>query len=228
MANKLVPTVSVQGVTGVQGLGVTVERFTARFAFLLTAGAAGIPLALPLFNGQDANNTPAAGVNYQATKGVFRDGQIIQFNYVNVRNIATRLDYSGAAQNQVDLNNLGNCELQFDRQSDNNFLRFPVFKSWGYREHYQATTTVAASTPVFQFPYGAGYDVSQQGKYRESVFINTPTKGDATGNVEGPGIWLIPGPFGITFQAQRGITNLVANATLEVDLSGYLFITNRS
>jgi len=228
MANKLVPTVSVDGVTSVQGLGVTIERFTARCAFLLTAGAAGIPVALPLFNAQDANVTPAAGAPYQATKGVFRDGQIIQYNYVNVRNVTARLDFSATLQNQVDLNNIGNCELQFDRQSDNNFLRFPMYKAWGHREHYQATTTVAASTPVFQFPYGAGYDVSQNGKYRESVFINTPTRGDSTGNVEGPGIWLIPGPFGITFQSQRGITNLVANATLEVVLSGYLFITNRS
>ena len=224
---QIVPVGSVLGITGAQGKGMRIERYTARFAFFLTAGAAGIPAVTALFGGQDAqNNTPAAGVNYQSTKGVFRNGSIIDYNYINVRNVSVYVDYGAALQNQADLNTFRNMALSFDRQSEVDFLRFAVYQAWGHTEHYQATTTVAASTLPFHFPFGVGYDVSNGGKYQEAVYVNTPTVGNATGNFTAPGIWLMPGPVTINFLQQRGIALLNANATIEVALKGYRLVTN--
>ena len=225
----IVPSGSVIGVTGAQGKGVRIERYIARFAFFLTAGAAGIPQVTQLFGGLDAqNNTPAALVNYQSTKQVFRNGAVQDYNYINVRNISTRIDFGAALQNQADLNTLANMALSFDRQSETDFLRTAVYQTWGHTEHFQATTTVAASTLPFVFPYGEGYDVSNGGKYQEKVFCNTPTVGDATLALDAPGIWLMPGPVTVNFLQQRGIALLNANVTIEVALKGYRVVTNVS
>ena len=229
MAANGIPQGSVLSITEAQGKGMRVERYTARFAFLLTAGAAGIVATTALFGGQDAeNNTPAAGVNYQSTKTVFRNGSIVDFNYINVRRVVTRIDFSGTLQSQVDLNSLGNCKLQFARQSEPDVLSLAVSQSWGHTEAFFANTTVAASTTPFFFPAGFGYDVSDGGKYQEQVKVNTPTVGDAVAAFVAPGIWLPPGPITISFLQQRGIANLVNNTTIEVQLRGYRLVTNVS
>lgn len=214
-------------ITEAQGKGMRLERFTARFAILLTAGAAGIPQSTALFNIVDAENvTPAAGAPYQNTKGVFRNSEVSAYNYVNLQNFAVRMDYSATFQNQADLNNLGNCEIRVDRQSEQRMLEFPVHKAWAHGETFQANTTLAASTGVFFFPTGYGYDATANGTFTENVKVNVPTVGDAIAGFYAPGYWLPPGPITISLIQQRGIANLVANTTLEFQIAGFRLVTN--